>query len=110
MLYEYIKVLLISKLHADSGISMLDLDSKLNCNNAKQSYIAYTMPAVDNDMVQVEQMFAVNVIGAMRMVKYFHKLLIEAHGTIINIGSIAGVTPYVYACKYRCRWILFPLE
>ncbi|KAA8644343.1 uncharacterized protein ATNIH1004_008544 [Aspergillus tanneri] len=58
--------------------------------------IVYTMPAVDTDVSQVEKMFAVNVLGPMRMVQIFHRLIVDAKGTIVNIGSIGGVVPYIY--------------
>lgn len=54
------------------------------------------MPAADTEVHEVEKMFAVNVFGPMRMVHYFHKLLVAAHGIIVNIGSIGGVMPYTY--------------
>ncbi|THC98884.1 hypothetical protein EYZ11_001662 [Aspergillus tanneri] len=54
------------------------------------------MPAVDTDVSQVEKMFAVNVLGPMRMVQIFHRLIVDAKGTIVNIGSIGGVVPYIY--------------
>ena len=56
----------------------------------------YTMPAVDTDAAKVEKMFAVNVLGPMRMVRNFHRLIVEAEGTIVNIGSIGGIVPYIY--------------
>lgn len=61
---------------------------------------AYQFPAVDYDLKAVEKLFAVNVHGPMRMVKYFHRLLISAHGTISNTCSIAGVFPTVYQAAY----------
>lgn len=54
------------------------------------------MPAADTEVHEVEKMFAVNVFGPMRMVHYFHKLLVAARGVIVNIGSIGGVMPYTY--------------
>lgn len=57
------------------------------------------MPAVDMDVKQAEKMFAVNVMGPMRMVRTFHRLIVEAKGTIVNIGSIGGVVPYIYGGK-----------
>lgn len=59
----------------------------------------YTMPAVDSNIQQIERLLAVNVLGPMRMVHHFHRMLVSAKGTIVNIGSIAGVTPYCYQCK-----------
>ena len=58
--------------------------------------LGYTMPATDSDMNQVEKMFAVNVFGPMRMVKHFHQMTVAAKGTIVNIGSVGGIVPYVY--------------
>jgi 1-acylglycerone phosphate reductase len=54
------------------------------------------MTATDTDVQQVEKMFAVNVFGPVRMVKAFHKHLLTTKGTIVNIGSVGGIVPYVY--------------
>lgn len=51
-------------------------------------------------------MFDVNVFGPMRMVRHLHDMLIRSSGTVVNIGSIGGVVPYVYGCE---RTDLFPL-
>ena len=59
------------------------------------------MPAVDSDIKQVEKMFAVNVIGPMRMVHHLHKYVISANGAIINTGSIGGVCPFIYGATYN---------
>lgn len=59
------------------------------------------MTAVDTDVSCVEKMFAVNVFGPMRMVHFFHRQLIETKGLIINIGSIGGISPYVYGSSYN---------
>ncbi|KAH8427719.1 RNA elimination defective protein Red1 [Aspergillus melleus] len=63
--------------------------------------IVYTMPAVDTDVSQVEKMFAVNVLGPMRMVRVFHKSIVAAKGTVVNIGSIGGIVPYIYGASYN---------
>ncbi|KAI4259121.1 MAG: hypothetical protein LQ352_000915 [Teloschistes flavicans] len=63
--------------------------------------IAYTMTAVDTDTQQAEKMFGVNVFGPMRMVRVFHRMIIAAKGRIVNIGSIGGMTPYVYGAAYN---------
>lgn len=54
------------------------------------------MTAADTDTSEVEKMFAVNVFGPMRMVHHFHRMLVAAKGTVVNIGSIGGIVPYVY--------------
>ena len=59
------------------------------------------MTAADTDVRQVEKMFAVNVFGPMRMVHHFHRMLIAAKGTVVNIGSIGGVCPYVFGASYN---------
>ncbi|KAI1426163.1 NAD(P)-binding protein [Xylaria sp. FL1777] len=72
------------------------LDILVNCAG-----IAYTMTAIDTDVTQVQYMFDVNVFGPMRMVHHFHDMLIKAKGTILNIGSIGGVIPYLYGSSYN---------
>jgi len=49
----------------------------------------------------VKSMFEVNVFGVMRMVQGFSGLLIAAEGTIVNIGSVAAVMPYVFGSAYN---------
>ncbi|MCJ1341999.1 RNA elimination defective protein Red1 [Peltigera leucophlebia] len=64
--------------------------------------ICYTMTAADTEIKEVEKMFAVNVFGPMRMVRFFHPMLVAAKGTVVNIGSIGGIVPYVYgAASYN---------
>ncbi|KAM0447704.1 hypothetical protein ACHAO4_008845 [Trichoderma viride] len=58
--------------------------------------ICYTMTAIDTDVNAVKRMFEVNVFGPIQMVHHFHDMLIRAAGTIVNIGSIGGVVPYMY--------------
>ncbi|KAI3481798.1 hypothetical protein L1887_55568 [Cichorium endivia] len=57
-------------------------------------------PAVEVEMHEIEQTFAVNVFAVMRMCQAFAPLLIEARGTIVQIGSLAGEMPYVFASVY----------
>jgi 1-acylglycerone phosphate reductase len=57
------------------------------------------MTAIDTDVVAVQKMFDVNLFGPMRMVHHFHDVLINSTATIVNIGSIGGIIPYVYGCK-----------
>ncbi|KAL3450555.1 hypothetical protein BJX65DRAFT_305390 [Aspergillus insuetus] len=73
-----------------------NLDVLVNCAG-----ICYTMTAIDTQVSEVEKMFAVNVFGPMRMVHIFHPLLIHAKGTIVNIGSVGGIVPYVYGSSYN---------
>jgi len=57
------------------------------------------MTAIDTDIEAVRSMFDVNVFGPIRMVRHFHDMLIASAGTIVNIGSIGGIVPYVYGCE-----------
>lgn len=69
-------------------------------NNAGYSQIAAATD-LEIDTV-VKDMFEINVFGVMRMVQEFVGLLIAADGggTIVNVGSIAGVMPYVFGSAY----------
>ncbi|KAI1120192.1 NAD(P)-binding protein [Nemania abortiva] len=69
-------------------------------NNAVTT-TGYTMPAIDTDVTAVQHMFNVNVFGPMRMVHHFHDMLIRSSGTILNMGSIGAVIPYVYGSSYN---------
>lgn len=57
------------------------------------------MPAIDTDVKAVQRMFDVNLFGPMRMVRNFHDMIIQSKGTIVNIGSIGGIIPFLYGCK-----------
>lgn len=57
------------------------------------------MTAIDTDVGAASKMFDVNVLGPMRMIHHFHDLLINASGTIVNIGSVGGIVPYAYGCE-----------
>lgn len=59
------------------------------------------MTAIDTNVGEVKHMFDVNVFGPMRMVHHFHAMLIQSTGTIVNIGSIGGLIPYVYGASYN---------
>ncbi|KAK5014452.1 NADPH-dependent 1-acyl dihydroxyacetone phosphate reductase [Cryomyces antarcticus] len=67
-------------------------------NNAGRNY---TVPALDIDFDEVQQTFEVNVFAVMRMCQEFAPLLIEAKGTIVQIGSLAGIMPYVFGSVYN---------
>lgn len=44
-------------------------------------------PAIDADISTIKAMYDVNVFGPMEMVRQFQPLLLQAKGTIVNIGS-----------------------
>lgn len=66
-------------------------------NNAGQSC---TFPALDvtNDMI--EQCFKVNVFGQINMCRELSQFLINAHGTIVFTGSLAGVAIFPFSSVY----------
>lgn len=63
--------------------------------------INYTVPALDMDLAEVRRVFDTNVFGVMSICQKFAPLLIEAKGTIVMIGSLAGVIPYVFGAGYN---------
>ena len=64
-------------------------------NNAGRNY---TVPALEVDFDEVQATFDTNLFGVMRMCQAFAPLLIRAKGVIVQIGSVAGVIPYVFGC------------
>ena len=55
-------------------------------NNAGRNY---TVPALDVELDEIRATFEANVFGVMMMCSAFAPLLIEAKGTIVQIGSLA---------------------
>ncbi|KAK3294220.1 uncharacterized protein B0H64DRAFT_361539 [Chaetomium fimeti] len=66
-------------------------------NNAGRTH---THPATDLSIPDVRETFETNVFGVMAMCAAFSDLLITAHGLIINIASLAAITPYVFGSAY----------
>ena len=58
------------------------------------------MPALDIKVEDAKKIFDVNVFAIMRLCQVFAPMLITAHGTIVMIGSLAGVIPYVFGSVY----------
>ena len=54
------------------------------------------MPILDLDLDIAKAMYDVNVWGVIRTTQVFAELVIAAEGTIVIIGSLAGVMPYVF--------------
>ncbi|WEW59398.1 NADPH-dependent 1-acyl dihydroxyacetone phosphate reductase [Emydomyces testavorans] len=61
----------------------------------------YTVPALDVDLNEARQTFETNFFGVVMMCKVFAPLLIKAQGTIVQIGSLAGIIPYVFGSIYN---------
>ncbi|KAL9064286.1 MAG: hypothetical protein Q9157_007892, partial [Trypethelium eluteriae] len=81
----------VERLTAGHGLDYL-------VNNAGRNY---TVPALDVDFDEVQETFETNVFGVMRICQAFAPLVIQARGTIVQIGSIAGVMPYVFGSVYN---------
>ncbi|KAJ5543145.1 Glucose/ribitol dehydrogenase [Penicillium sp. DV-2018c] len=67
-------------------------------NNAGRNY---TVPAMEVDIVEVRQTFETNLFSVITMCQTFLPLLIKAKGTIVQIGSVAGIIPYVFGSVYN---------
>ncbi|KAJ3480015.1 hypothetical protein NLG97_g8167 [Lecanicillium saksenae] len=64
--------------------------------------LAINRPALDQDIdVDAFRMLDVNVLGPMSVTKAFSKLLIQVRGCIVNIGSVAPITPLPYSAAYN---------
>jgi hypothetical protein len=85
-------------LHANIEFLVGDRGLDYLVNNAGRNY---TVPATDVDFDEVQQTFEVNVFSVMRMCQTFVPELIKAKGTIVQIGSVSGVIPYVFGSAYN---------
>lgn len=59
------------------------------------------MPALDIELSEAHKVFNINVFAVMRLCQVFAPQLIRAQGTIVMIGSLAGVIPYVFGSVYN---------
>jgi 1-acylglycerone phosphate reductase len=67
-------------------------------NNAGRNYV---VPALDYEEDELHELFQANVFSVMRICKEFVPLLIEAKGTIVQTGSLAGLMPYAWGAPYN---------
>ncbi|TRX92612.1 hypothetical protein FHL15_006539 [Xylaria flabelliformis] len=81
---------------SDAKITWFYLDVTRDSSIADLKSKIFEHTAADTDVTAVQKMFDVNVFGPMRMVHVFHDMIIRSKGTIVNIGSIGGIVPYVY--------------
>jgi 1-acylglycerone phosphate reductase len=58
--------------------------------------LGYTIPILDIDIDTAKKIYDVNVWGVIRTAQVFSSLVIAAEGTIVIIGSLAGIMPYVF--------------
>jgi 1-acylglycerone phosphate reductase len=59
------------------------------------------VPCLDLTPRDIKTVFEINLFGTMRMVQVFAPLLIKSAGLIVNIGSVAGIVPYVFGGKIK---------
>ncbi|KAG6009435.1 hypothetical protein E4U21_002350 [Claviceps maximensis] len=62
--------------------------------------LSHTIPAIDVDLSDARHTFETNFFAVLALVNAFSKLLIRSRGRIVNISSIASVTPYVYGSVF----------
>lgn len=58
---------------------------------ANDVVLDYTVPAMEVDLDEARLTFETNFISVISMCQTFLPLLMKAQGTIVQIGSIAGV-------------------
>ncbi|EUC28275.1 hypothetical protein COCCADRAFT_9322 [Bipolaris zeicola 26-R-13] len=63
--------------------------------------VSHTVPVLDLTIEDMRKVFEINVFSCIRLVQAFAPLLIEAKGKIANIGSVAGIVPYVFGGCYN---------
>ena len=63
--------------------------------------IDYTVPSTELDMDEIKLTFATNLFAIMDINQTFMPLLLQAKGTIVNIGSVAGIMPFIFGGVYN---------
>ncbi|KAF7712080.1 Short-chain dehydrogenase/reductase (SDR) family protein [Penicillium ucsense] len=81
----------VQKRLGDKGLDYL-------VNNAGRNY---TVPAMEVDLDEARLTFETNFFSVISMCQTFLPLLMKAQGTIVQIGSIAGIMPYVFGSVYN---------
>jgi 1-acylglycerone phosphate reductase len=67
-------------------------------NNAGRNY---TVPATEVDLGEARKTFETNFFAVISICQAFLPLLMKAKGTIVMIGSVAGIIPYVFGSVYN---------
>ncbi|GKZ38079.1 hypothetical protein AbraIFM66950_010026 [Aspergillus brasiliensis] len=67
-------------------------------NNAGRNY---TVPAMEAELSEIRDTFETNFVAVVHICQAFLPLLMKAKGTIVQIGSVAGVIPYVFGSVYN---------
>ncbi|CCK70442.1 acylglycerone-phosphate reductase KNAG_0E01800 [Huiozyma naganishii CBS 8797] len=87
---DYLQSVLITNAESEPKLDLL-------YNNAGQSC---TFPALDVTNDVLEQCFKVNVFGHINMCRELSKYVINAKGTIVFTGSIAGIVTFPFGSIY----------
>ena len=60
----------------------------------------YTVPALSATLPEITETFNTNLFAVMHICATFSPPLIHSRGTIVQIGSLAGIIPYVFGSVY----------
>ncbi|KAG9245349.1 putative short-chain dehydrogenase/reductase [Calycina marina] len=71
--------------------------------------VGMVMPILDTDIDEGKQMFEANFWGPVAMIKAFAPMIVEAKGTIVNVGSGAGSLPFIWIGVYAASKAAFNL-
>lgn len=52
-------------------------------------------------MADMHRVFEINVFSSIFLVQKFAPMLINAKGKVVNVGSVAGIVPYVFGGEYQ---------
>ncbi|KAJ4354049.1 NADPH-dependent 1-acyl dihydroxyacetone phosphate reductase [Didymosphaeria variabile] len=63
--------------------------------------VQYVMPALDVDIEKARDVFEANYWGPLRMIQAFKQMLVKAKGTIVNVGSAAGIFYVPFQSQYN---------
>ena len=74
----------------------------MRCESVQaDSSLDYTVPALCATQPEIHATFTTNLFAVMQICSIFSPLLIRSRGTIVQIGSLAGVIPYVFGSVYN---------
>ncbi|CZR67743.1 probable short-chain dehydrogenase/reductase [Phialocephala subalpina] len=61
----------------------------------------YNLPMLDTTVADARKLFDLNVFALVAVTQAFAPLLVASKGTVINIGSVAGITPMPWQGYYN---------
>lgn len=78
------------------------------CQKEADAGADYTVPATDVDMDEAHSTFNTNFFGVIQMTQTFLPLLLKSKGMIVQIGSLAGIMPFVFGAGTLCAAFFLP--